>query len=83
MATEDQRILELRQLTGGDNGTHKLAIGIFHTPAQLLDKSFKLIHPFDHPACKLFPPFDHPACTRDVLSRALFETLVTKTLSTC
>ena len=34
-------------------------------PDQFLDKSFKLIH-----------PFDHPACTRDVLSRTLFETLV-------
>ena len=41
-------------------------IGIFHTPDQCLDKSFKVIH-----------PFVHPACTRDVLSRALFETLVT------
>jgi hypothetical protein len=40
-------------------------IGIFHTPDQFLDESFKLIH-----------PFDHPACTRDVLSRTLFETLV-------
>ena len=59
-------ILKLRQPIGGDNGTHKLVIGIFHTPDQFLDKSFKLIH-----------AFDHPACTRDVLSRALFETLVT------
>jgi hypothetical protein len=59
-------ILKLRQPIGGDNGTHKLVIGIFHTPDQCLDKSFKVIH-----------PFVHPACTRDVLSRALFETLVT------
>ena len=59
-------MLELRQPTGGDNGTHKLVIGIFHTPDQFLDKSFNLTH-----------PFDHPASTRDVFSRALFETLIT------
>jgi len=36
------KILEMRQPTGGGNGTHrthKLVTGIFHTPDQFFDKS--------------------------------------------